>query len=95
MRFSYNLGCRRLVGDVIKPQFREQIALKLSPLKYKGNLTDLPTQQYLVNKLTALEGLNGYLADIKMVQRTNILLFEELIEKIDGIIKICDKELID
>jgi len=88
-----NLGYRRLTGDVLDPQIREQIALKLVPIQYEGHLTNLPTQQYLVNKLKALEGLNGYLADIKMGQRTNILMFEGLIDKIEETIKICDQEL--
>jgi len=91
--YSNNLGYRRLAGDILDPQIREQIALNLEPIKYEGHLTNLPTQQYLVNKLESLEGLNGYLADIKMGQRTNILMFERLIDKIEETIKICDKEL--
>ena len=91
--FMNNLGYRRLAGDILDPQIREQIALNLVPTKYEGHVTNLPTQQYLVNKLKSLVGLNGYLADIKMGQRTNILMFERLIEKIEEIIKICDKEL--
>ena len=90
---SNNLGYRRLAGDILDPQIREQIALKLSPIQYEGHLTNLPTQQYLVNKLESLEGLNGYLADIKMGKRTTILMFERLIDKIEEAIKICDKEL--
>jgi hypothetical protein len=91
--YSNNLGYRRLAGDILDPQIREQIALNLEPIQYVGHLTNLPTQQYLVNKLESLEGLNGYLADIKMGQRTNIMMFEILIDKIEETIKICDKEL--
>ncbi len=91
--YSNNLGYRRLAGDILDPQIREQIALKLEPIQYEGHLTNLPTQQYLVNKLESLEGLNGYLADIKMGQRTNIFMFERLIDKIEETIEICDKEL--
>ena len=90
---SNNLGYRRLAGDILDPQIREQIALNLVPTQFEGHITNLPTQQYLVNKLKSLEGLNGYLADIKMGQRTNIMMFERIIDKIEETIKICDKEL--
>jgi hypothetical protein len=90
---SNNLGYRRLAGDILDPQIREQIALNLVPTQFEGHITNLPTQQYLVNKLKSLEGLNGYLADIKMGQRTNIMMFERLIDKIEETIKICDIEL--
>jgi hypothetical protein len=89
----FNLGYRRLSGDILDPQIREQIALKLNPIQYEGHLTNLPTQKYLVKKLESLEGLNGYLSDIKMGRRTNIMMFETLIARIEEIIKICDKEL--
>ena len=58
--FMNNLGYRRLAGDILDPQIREQIALNLVPTQFEGHITNLPTQQYLVNKLKSLEGLNGY-----------------------------------
>ncbi len=91
--FSYNIGFRRLVGDVIPPNLREEIAAEMVPEGYRGDITLLPSIPDVVNKMKNLSGLNGYLSDIKMGTRTNGDIYQGIHLKIEDIIGICEEEI--
>jgi hypothetical protein len=90
---QFNYGYRRIAGDILDPEIRVQIASKYGPGLYEGTLSNLPTQTYLVNELKKLNGLNGFLADIKMARGANVSMMKTAIEIMEEIIKICEREL--
>ena len=91
--FGYNLGYRRLVGDVMPPELREAIASEMTPVGYHGNMNLQPLNSNVVSRLKNLSGLNGYLSDITMGIRTNKDIYIEIQKSIKEIIKICMEEI--
>ena len=68
---TYNIGYRRLVGDVIPLNLRLEITSGLTPTSYSGCLKNLPPLEEIKVKLRELNGLNGYLTDIIVVRKVS------------------------
>ena len=91
---KYNFGYRRLVGDVLPPKLRTEMAKHLSPTKYIGEQLLLENNKDIIEKLRKLNGLNGYLVDIKIVRRVSSNFFlAPQIELMKKIIVMIDEEL--
>jgi len=91
---KYNFGYRRLVGDIIPPKMRIEMAKYLFPSEYVGNPLILERPHEVLEKLRNLNGLTGYLVDIHIVRKVSSIYFMtpqiELMKKINAMI---DEEL--
>jgi len=91
---KYNFGYRRLVGDVLPPRLRIEIAENLSPTKYRGGPIVLENPQEIIEKLRNLKGLNGYLVDIITIRKVSSDFFlAPQIELMKKTIAMIDEEL--
>ena len=90
---SFNLGVRRILGDVLNPNLRLDISEKLHPKRYSGSVTNAPDQKSICDKLDQLSGVNGYLVDIIEGRRTTMSMLEYALVKIDDIVMVLDEEL--
>jgi len=93
---SYNYGERRLVGTVVSSNLRFLIRSGLSPLEYSGHV-DEPSDsksEAIIKKLKGIEQLESYLVDIAGTRKTNIALVNGILEKIEEVNVLIDKELI-
>ena len=64
---SYNLGYRRLTGDVIHANIRKALVVHDGGV-YPQNISQLPDCKKLKSTLKNLKGLSGYLVDIQRVR---------------------------
>ena len=87
---SYVLGYRRLIGDLIPYQDRQTIHRHLGPLSFSSSLIhdSLELQiniDSLVLKMRELEGVNGYLSDLRSTCSTGELLHDQARTALDSI----------
>lgn len=90
---SFNLGIRRILGDVLNPILRLDIQEKLHPVRYEGSLTDTPDQKRLALKLNEIKGVNGYLVDIAAGRKTTMAMLDEHLRSMDDLLKTIENEL--
>ena len=90
---EFTNGYRLLTGDILSPETRHKIAAEYGPATYNGEEYILPSKEYLISELRKLDGLNGLLADIKIGRNTNVAMIQSLVDMIDGLILLSDKEL--
>lgn len=90
---SFNLGVRRVMGEVLNPKLRLDIHEKLHPTKYSGLVTDMPDQKLLTKKLNQLRGVNGYLVDIIEGRKTTMSMLNGDLSTMNDILKTIDNEL--
>ena len=92
---NYNLGIRRIVGGILPPAVRLDIAAHLSPSEYLGGIEmQIPTLDVMLARLKNLEELNGYLSDIIMARMISQIFLsmqvkemKEIIEKLEDYLK--------
>ena len=89
----YNLGYRRLVGDILPPSLKLRIYENLSPYAYTGALLNIQYQDGIIKRLKDLEGLNGYLIDIITTRKTSNAFMLRQIELMRNIIVLVGEEL--
>ena len=90
---SFNLGVRRLLGDVLDSQTRLQFKDILAPCCYEGGLDPIPDLNEINHNLNQLSGLNGYLLDIVLGRRATASILTSTIEQIDHIQDLLSGEL--
>ena len=90
---EFSNGYRRLVGNILDPDVRTQIASKYAPSIEEGIIPPVPSQKYMVDELLKLYGLRSYLSDLKMGRSANVAMMKEQIHAVEEIIQICDQEL--
>ena len=83
----YNLGIRRLVGEVLPTAVRLDIMTHLTPLEYDGGIEkQIPPLDIMLARLKSVKGLNGYLIDIIMARWVSQQLLNNVIEEMREII---------
>jgi hypothetical protein len=90
---SYNLGYRRLVGDILPSSIRIKINEILTPFAYTGEPLNNLNQEGLIENLKKLKGLNGYLIDIVTTRKTSKGFMLRQIELMRNIVDMIDEEL--
>lgn len=90
---NYNLGIRRISGEILPPAVRMEIGAHLSPWEYNGGLEiQIPGTDAMLAGLKNLEGFNGYLIDIIMARKTSQWLLNLVIEeRVDLVNKLEDE----
>ena len=83
---GYNLGYRRLVGDILSPKLRMSLKGIGVGGPYKREIEDKPSIESLIFDLKKLNGLNGYLVDIERVRGVSVRSTHQLILKMNAII---------
>ena len=90
---SFNLGIRRLLGEVLDSKLRLEIHANLSPHEYTGVATIWPDQELLIEKINQIEGVKGYLVDITEGRKTTMSWLNWEIILLDKTIATIDNEL--
>ena len=81
---------------MVSSNLRFLIRSGLSPLEYSGHV-DEPSDsksEAIIKKLKGIEQLESYLVDIAGTRKTNIALVNGILEKIEEVNVLIDKELI-
>ena len=89
---SYNLGYRRLTGDVLSPKIRKSLVIGMGG-PYKGELENRTATYALREKLEERNGLNGFLVDIQRVRGVSSRLMKEQIVKMEKAYHLVSEEL--
>ena len=91
---NYNLGIRRIIGEILPPEIRLYISSHLTPIAYSGGVgIKLPSTGDMLEGLKKLEGLNGYLSDIIMARKASQSFLSAEIEEMREIIDLLVDEL--
>ncbi len=90
-----NLGYQRLTGEIFSISLTNDLDSKMHPreLRDSSQMLNLPDQQLIIDKLKAINGLSGYVADIYQTKKINKYLFEKHKDLMLELIDICTSEL--
>ena len=83
---NYNLGIRRITGEILPPAVRLEIGAHLSPWEYNGRLEiQILSTDAMLARLKNVEGLNGYLSDIIMARKASQTFLNLVVEEMGNI----------
>ncbi len=90
-----NYEFARLTGEIFSIELRDTINHRIHPTRILNDepIPNLPNAKEIINKLNRLDGLKGYLVDIKDSNRINKGKFQRHKKVLLELIEMCKKEL--
>jgi len=90
-----NIEYGRLIGSIFSIRITKELNSKMHPIRLidSTQILDLPSQKLIIDKLKAIKGLSGYIAEIYQNKIVNKDLFERHKNLMLELIEICESEI--
>jgi hypothetical protein len=90
-----NVVYKNMTGDIFSIALTNELNSKIHPRELRDStlIPNLPNQQSIIEKLKAIKGLGGYVADIYQFKTVNKYLFERHKASMAELVAICEEEL--